>query len=315
MKRIIKFAVIVFIVIIITDILVGFGCRFYINNHRLSGEFGEIDYIVNKSDEDIIILGSSVALNGINPNIITDSLRASCYNGGANGQILPYYESLLECIVKRENKPSIIILGLRTNELAGEGNGGRYSVFLPYYHTGMENIDKRLEAKSREEKYFLSSNLYRYNPIWWRLFLYVFLPPEEKGKNGFTGNPLPMVYPELKNEISSPITNERINSFLNMVQLCKKNDIKLIILFPPMYFHYSDKTETIDYIEKYCIKNGIPCYNDSQDSTFTSDNHLFYDNIHVNIEGCKKYTLIICKRLKQLDKNNFLISSNNTKDI
>ena len=101
MKRIIKFAVIVFIVIIITDILVGFGCRFYINNHRLSGEFGEIDYIVNKSDEDIIILGSSVALNGINPNIITDSLRASCYNGGANGQILPYYEALLECIVKR----------------------------------------------------------------------------------------------------------------------------------------------------------------------------------------------------------------------
>lgn len=300
MKKIIKFVGIVIIVIIITDIMVGFGCRFYINNHRFSGEFGEIDYIAKKSDEDIIILGSSVALNGINPNIITDSLGLSCYNGGANGQILPYYESLLECIVKREKKPSIIILGLRTNELAGEGNGGRYSVFLPYYHTGMENIDKRLESKSWEERYLLYSNLYRYNPIWWRLFLYILLPPEEKGKNGFTGKPVPMVYPELKNDISSPITNERINSFLNMVQLCKKNDIRLIVVFPPMYFNYTDKTATIDYIEKYCINNGIPCYNDSQDSTFLSDSHLFYDNVHVNIVGCNKYMQIILERLKDL---------------
>ena len=300
MKKIIKFVGIVIIVIIITDIMVGFGCRFYINNHRLSGEFGEIDYIAKILDEDIIILGSSVALNGINPNIITDSLGLSCYNGGANGQILPYYESLLECIVKREKKPSIIILGLRTNELAGEGNGGRYSVFLPYYHTGMENIDKRLESKSWEERYLLYSNLYRYNPIWWRLFLYILLPPEEKGKNGFTGKPVPMVYPELKNDISSPITNERINSFLNMVQLCKKNDIRLVVVFPPMYFHYTDKTETIDYVEKYCIKNGIPCYNDSQNSTFLSDSHLFYDNVHVNIVECNKYMHIILERLKEL---------------
>lgn len=300
MRRIIKFIGIILIVIIITDILVGFGCRFFINNHRLSGEFGEIDYIANKSDNDIIILGSSVALNGINPNIINDSLGLSCYNGGANGQILSYYESLLECIVKRDKKPSIIILGLRTNELAGEGNGGRYNVFLPYYHTGMEEVDKKLESKSWEEKYLLYSNLYRYNPIWWRLFLYVFLPPEEKGKNGFTGKPVPMVYPELKNDISSPITNERINSFLNMVHLCKKFNIQLIVFFPPMYFHYTDKTETIDYVEKYCIKNGIPCYNDSQDSTFLSDSHLFYDNVHVNIVGCNKYTQIILERLKDL---------------
>lgn len=300
MRRIIKFIGIILIVIIITDILVGFGCRFFINNHRLSGEFGEIDYIANKSDNDIIILGSSVALNGINPNIINDSLGLSCYNGGANGQILSYYESLLECIVKRDKKPSIIILGLRTNELAGEGNGGRYNVFLPYYHTGMEEIDKKLESKSWEEKYLLYSNLYRYNPIWWRLFLYVFLPPEEKGKNGFTGKPVPMVYPELKNDISSPITNERINSFLNMVHLCKKFNIQLIVFFPPMYFHYTDKTETIDYVEKYCINNGIPCYNDSQDSTFLSDSHLFYDNVHVNIVGCNKYTQIILERLKDL---------------
>ena len=300
MRRIIKFIGIILIVIIITDILVGFGCRFFINNHRLSGEFGEIDYIANKSDNDIIILGSSVALNGINPNIINDSLGLSCYNGGANGQILSYYESLLECIVKRDKKPSIIILGLRTNELAGEGNGGRYNVFLPYYHTGMEEIDKKLESKSWEEKYLLYSNLYRYNPIWWRLFLYVFLPPEEKGKNGFTGKPVPMVYPELKNDISSPITNERINSFLNMVHLCKKFNIQLIVFFPPMYFHYTDKTETIDYVEKYCIKNGIPCYNDSQDSIFLSDSHLFYDNVHVNIVGCNKYTQIILERLKDL---------------
>lgn len=300
MRRIIKFIGIILIVIIITDILVGFGCRFFINNHRLSGEFGEIDYITNKSDNDIIILGSSVALNGINPNIINDSLGLSCYNGGANGQILSYYESLLECIVKRDKKPSILILGLRTNELAGEGNGGRYNVFLPYYHTGMEEIDKKLESKSWEEKYLLYSNLYRYNPIWWRLFLYVFLPPEEKGKNGFTGKPVPMVYPELKNDISSPITNERINSFLNMVHLCKKFNIQLIVFFPPMYFHYTDKTETIDYVEKYCINNGIPCYNDSQDSTFLSDSHLFYDNVHVNIVGCNKYTQIILERLKDL---------------
>lgn len=301
MKRLLLFIGIVSIIVLTTDILLGFCCRYYINHHRLMGEFGEIDYIVNRSNDSIIILGSSVALNGLNPNIIEDSIGISCYNGGANGQIIPYYESLLECIVKRKQKPSIIILGLRTNDLTGNGNGGRFNVFLPYYHTGMETIDRRLESKNWKEKYLLYSNIYRYNPIWWRLFLYVFFQPEEKGKKGFTGKPLPMVFPELKNDVSSTITKERVNSFLNMVKLCKDNNIKLIVIFPPMYFHYDEKTETIDYVEQYCMKNRIPCFNDSQDSLFLSDNHLFYDNVHVNIEGCTKYTQIICQRLKKID--------------
>ena len=97
MKRLILFIVMVSIIVLSTDILLGFCCRYYINHHRLMGEFGEIDYIVNSSNDSIIILGSSVALNGLNSNIIEDSIGISCYNSGANGQIIPYYESLFLC--------------------------------------------------------------------------------------------------------------------------------------------------------------------------------------------------------------------------
>ena len=53
MKRLLLFIGIVSIIVLTTDILLGFCCRYYINHHRLMGEFGEIDYIVNNNNNTV----------------------------------------------------------------------------------------------------------------------------------------------------------------------------------------------------------------------------------------------------------------------
>lgn len=300
MKKLAAFVAIALAAVVAADLLFGYIAKSYLVGHRLPGDYEEIDYLIKDLDEEILILGSSVALNGLNPNVIADSLGLSCYDGGANGQVMPFYESMLECAVGHPRRPSVLLLGLTPNELAGTGVGERFNLLLPYYHTGYPAIDRRLDSKSAAEPYLLRSSLYRYNTIWWRILLYHFITPGVKGEHGFTGKPVPVALPTLLPDTSATVTAERRQSFAHIADLCRQSGIHLVVFFPPIYQDYSGPTATIDYVARYCAAAGIACFDDSRDPYFLSRPDLFYDNIHLNIVGCQTYTSRFAHRLKPL---------------
>ena len=96
MKKVIKFILTVVAIVVIVDLIVGQIGDYMVDNHKMKGDYKSVEYVMTQCEEDVLILGSSVALNGIVPTVVTDSIGMSCYTGSANGLVLPFFETILE---------------------------------------------------------------------------------------------------------------------------------------------------------------------------------------------------------------------------
>ena len=300
MKKLALYIFSVLLIIFALDVGLGFFVRHYLKHNKLPGDYESIDYLIHESSEDMVIIGNSLALNDINPNLIADSLNITCFNGGANSQLFPYFETMLDCMLMRERHPKYILLALRPCELGGTGIGDRYNILIPYYHCGFDYLDKNLESVRPLEKCLLQSNLYRYNTIWWRILLYHFISSGISGENGFTGKPIPSIFPKTIEVETSPITDERTKSFTSFIQNCKKNSIKVMIFFPHVLNKKLDGEPTIGFVEDYCKAHNIPVFDDSDNPQFLLDEKLFYDNSHLNIKGSEEYTNYIIPKIRHI---------------
>ncbi len=298
MKKLLGFIFACAMLVSLTDLAFGAFSKCYVSNKPLPGDYESVDYLIKRGTDDVFILGSSIALNSLMPSVLEDSIGVTCFNGAANGQTLPFFESMMECVLKR-HKPKMFILGLSPREFAGSGVGGRYNFLIPYYGNGYSMIDSCLEARDKYEPYLLKSSLYRYNTIWWRILLYHFITPGEPGEKGFVAKGIPYVFPTLyKMEASDSITEQRKREFLSMAERCRQNGVRLVVYFPPQYYLTDRKSATIRFVEKYCGEHGILFYDDSDDEDFLNHKEWFYDNVHLNKDGAVVYSRMFTGRLR-----------------
>ncbi len=207
---------------------------------------------------------------------------------------------MLECVCTHSPKPKMILLGLKPDELQS-ASFGRFGMLKPYYKTGYETIDRVLESKDKAEPFLLKSALYRYNTIWWRILLYHFITPGVKGRNGFTGKEVPAVFPTMQHEkVGNKISQEAVDIFNGIVQICEDNQLKLLVFIPPVYRQVDRLDPSTEYVHAYCEQKDIPFYDDSQDEMFLAHPELFYDNRHINVVGCEKYTQMMVPRVREL---------------
>ena len=301
MKKVITFITIIVVVVIVVDLIVGQIGDYMVENHKLSGDYKSVEYVMTQSNEDILVLGSSVALNGIVPTVITDSLGMSCYNGAANGQVMPFFETMVECVLQRYT-PKTIIFGMRPDEMTTIGLGDRYNLLVPYYNKGYKTLDCYMESSSPEQKYLLNSNLYKYNNIWWRILLYQFITPNEQGEQGFVAKGTPRYFPKLNVETKDYIsTQERLDQFTRIVEMCKSKGVNMVVVFLPKYLklYNEGNLSLIKDVKNICDKYDIKYYVDVQKEEFLSDSTMFYDETHLNKEGAYKYTSDLVSRMKK----------------
>ena len=302
MKKLVVFIVSTIAILVAIDYLFGYAANIYLKKYGLRGDYLPIEYVVKQCKDDALFIGSSVVINSLMPSVIEDSLGITCYNAGANSQTMPYFHTILNCVLQRYT-PKMIILGLRPEELSGD-DVGRYHLLVPYYHTGYNEIDSVLESKNEHEKYLLKSNLYRYNTIWFRILLYHFLRGDESKKmknKGFSGHEKPLFPPYMTNsEGDQNISEKKVSIFEDMIRICKDHDITLVVYSPPMYTRYKEKTGTVKEIERLCKENSVQYYYDTQDSFFLGHQEWFYDNIHLNKYGSLKYSKMFATRLRDM---------------
>lgn len=301
MKRVIVWSIIIIVTILVLDILFGVAFNSHMKNHTLPGDYEMADHLLRNSDnEDIVVLGSSVALNSINTKTLQDSLGIKSFNGGANGQSFPFHLTLLKALLG-QHAPKHIILGIIPDNLSTTGKGARYNFLAPYYGMGISDIDSRLEEGDAIEQILLKSNFYRLNRIWFRIFLYNFVQPGIKGENGFVAKPIPPQFPERMEIVEhKSMSAERRNEFEEFVKLCKDNDVNLTVVFTPQCIISNNTAEDsiVTEVRNICEKNGVRLFDDRVIAPFNADNTLFYDDAHININGSKIYTDTILNRLK-----------------
>lgn len=301
MKKLIIWITSIVVIVAATDIIFGWGIRYYTRNHTLKGDYRATEHLIKDSVDELVVLGSSVALNSINTKALSDSLGVSAYNGGSNGQSLPFYLTMLEIIA---DKPGLktVILGMKEDGFCTTGLGPRFNLLMPYYETGHEGLDRRIESKSTLDKYLLKSSLYRYNTIWFRMLLYTIMEPGVQGERGFVAKDIPPVFPHkipIEAIPEDTVDSGRINEFEQFVKICNDRNIRLIVCVPPRY-EYAGTSAGGDYLRQRAMKKDFELWFDVTGTPLSADSTLFYDNTHLNFEGAKIYTDTIISRLRKL---------------
>jgi hypothetical protein len=301
--KIFIFPATVVILVVLIDGLFGIFVDLYLSKYSLPGEYRKIEYLMKESSEDLIILGSSLAINAYIPEIIEDSLGITCFNGGCNSQSLPFFQCMIESMLNRYT-PRCIVLSLRKEELV-LNSLARFGLLMPYYHRGNPSIDYFLEMENKGKTLFFHSNLYRYNTIGWRMLLYQIKSFDEIERKGFVPHTIPKFQPNLDDQSMysdyyyclNPVREE---SFRKIIRLCKDAGIQLIVTLPPVYIKFPDNGRPYELIalENLCKENNIPFINDSQSPFFLSRPDLFYDSRHLNYIGSEIYTKKILKDWK-----------------
>ena len=300
MKRL--FITIIGIVVLLGgfDISLGLIIKMWTSHHDLPGDNQRVEYMFKKGNEDIIILGSSVAINSLKPSILEDSLDFTVFNGGGNGQKIPYVPCVLDGILKHHH-PKFIFWGARVDELT-DSSFGRINLLMPYYHVGYSTIDKTLEEYSKGRKFFFNFNLYKYNTILFRILLTYAFPLNELGEKGYIKKPVRDIHPTFQyykkkvNKINTVYQDKNFicnRYFSQVVETCKKNKIKLFIYIPPVFRQIAPKdsiSHGVKLLQNNCLLYKIPFFDYSQDEYFFQHSELFYDNVHLNDNGSNVFT-------------------------
>jgi lysophospholipase L1-like esterase len=293
-------AFIFFIVILVcADRLLGF-----ILDKLFFSEQGKLSYALNECIDDIIILGASNAEAHYDANIISDSTTLSVFNFGSGGQNIYYHYAILNTILKHHT-PKVVILEL---------GGIDYLVTPPrwdkeqlpsslgplYFHC--DTVSNIIDAISPSEKCKYLSRIYPFNSTVDDI-IYSFLKGNNNAQIKNKGyvpikesfHLLTLTEEDLQGKEFDTAKIEYIERF---IELCKSQNIKIIIVRSPAYYIKTTNYSNLVY-ERLNKRIGIEIWDYEQDSSFLSHREYFKDALHMNQRGATIYSQIIAKRLKK----------------
>lgn len=304
MKRFIIWLSVVVVTVAAVDVSFGLFFNHYVSHNTLPGDYESVEKVLRNNDADILVLGSSVALNSINTKTLEDSLGCRTFNGGGNGQTFPFFLTMLKAAIEQK-VPDKVILCVQPGVFSADGLGGRYNLLAPYYGLGISDIDQNMSQHRRYDKYLLNGTSYKLNKIWFRILLYNFITPDIRGENGYVGKPVPPVFPTKEPVEVATLTDRRGAQLDEFMQICSDNGIDLIILFTPLYndLIMDRENNVISQIAERARPYRVKVYDDSELEPFASDSTLFYDNTHINIRGTEIYTDMIINRIRAAEND------------
>jgi hypothetical protein len=297
--RFLKSTIVVLLGLLIIDLLTGFiGNKIIERLPNYGGATIKDNFRLNKLKTDILIIGSSRASHHYVPSYIKDNIKEkyTIYNAGHDGQFVDCNSCITECVIKRE-KPKLIIFEIEEFELFSNDLKYRLETFAPYYNNNsiVKNYINRLGLNERIK---IKSNLYKYNS---KIPNFIISLVSNVGINdGY--EPLYTKMKIIKKENNNITDNNKNtiideyskNNFTNVIKLCNKEHIKIIVVSSPRY-----KTdEKNDFLKELCNTYNVPYIDMETTNYFNNHPGLFADAAHLNNDGATIYTKMFLKKLK-----------------
>jgi len=281
-----------FVTLGITDFVIGSLLRKYYFKQKGGFEF-LTSYALEETDAEVLIFGSSRAVNLYNTLLFEEQLKMSCYNTGRYGHPIFYHYAILHANLKRHT-PKLAILSFDAGNFSvNQSSYDQLSVLLPYYQDHPE-IRKVIDLKGPFEKLKMVSAIYPYNSM----IIPIIAGNSERSKFKFANI---KGYIPLTKEIKGPLKNidytketvldsVKINTYKAFLQLCINSNIKLYVVCPPYLINAKGTDLSIKTAIEINKQYQVDFLDYSRDTFFTSKPKLFYDFRHLNEKGVEIFT-------------------------
>lgn len=263
--------------------------------------------INNQLEKDIIIIGSSKALNGIDPGIVEAITGKTCYNLGISGSNIEFHETILSLVLQTKKLPKTIIYNIDDPGTLIKFDDimvYRKEELYPYVNNEYVNtivgnkLDKSIWAMRISEVYHQNVNLIgavKYIIRGKEIPDYEINNVDINGANLMEGHQAKhenMIFFERNLFYESENEYKPYkNAFLRIINKCKEKDINLILVFTPSFV-----SQTCGFKNRIIelTANKVPIYDYSEEFKY---NNLFYNYEHLNKEGALKFSSLLAKKL------------------
>ncbi len=305
MKKYIKY--ILFILIFISgDIFIGYVLSVFSKKQKYDNRIELI--LENKIEADVVIIGSSEALNDYSPEEIKLNTGLSCYNLGQSGSNPIFHETILDLVLKSAHKPKLVIYNVDDYAALYTKSGiiFRKDVLYPYVDNPF--ICKKINSELGKNELATSiSYTYRQNVNFINALKYLLFGKEKPDARTTNINSFGATLVDKKgedehtvfemNNINLSVLRMNLdyrNSILNIQKKCSENNIQLLFCLPPQ-FRKSTKG----------FKNRIQSVIDSTYQLIDYSNSLteaayFSDQEHLNKDGATYFSKLISADIKKI---------------
>lgn len=287
------------LLVFLMDFCLG-GANAWLYHRSQYGIFHRQQYVLNESEDDIIILGSSRASHHYVPSIISDSLGMSCYNAGSEGMCIYYHYAMLASMIERGHRPKVVIYDVMNLDIQ-EYPGPTFTLdaaldrIAPHYGE-FECLDNLFALNGWKERLKLMFLTYRYNSKSVQSIKCNFIPsPEDNGYEKVSGHLPDDVAFESLDYGNYNIDTLKLQYLNKLIHLAKANHIQLIFVLSPYY--KDNPSNALDVAKETAEQNGlilIDCYNDPE----MMKRELFRDVMHLNDEGAHEWSSFLAHILR-----------------
>jgi hypothetical protein len=260
----------------------------------------------------VVVYGSSRAWMQIDPGLIEDSLQVPAYNLGINSHNFRLENFRHQLLLKYCEKPRLIIHSLGTTTLEKRADLFNADQFLPYmlFNPDMKAVIEDYKGYTPRDFYIPMLRYFGKRDALTAVLKYVINPGHNPGKRtrGFESvkdltwhNDLEKVKKKMSSyEVKiDPVT---VTAFKNYITDCKKQGIKLVLVYSPEYFEGQLFTKNRDSImslfKTISTTFGVPYYDYSNDS-MSYRQQYFFNAEHLNKLGADLFTKKLIDTLKR----------------
>lgn len=283
---------------------IGFAILFVVSNYIYLLTIQQLDWNFKKRIEslnlespnyDIIVIGNSLAMDGIDTGLLTQNGYSSYNLSIAGASLNTNYIQLNEYLKKYNHKPEFVILGLgaymnsfKEEKVHPVVDYGQENKKLSYKEIPMikfkwifKELIKKVVSKAHRDAYLHFGQLKFAKQI-----------PDE------TEIDLERKFPMKKYQTSDLIRK--------ILTTCTQNGIKLLIVELPGYKKVRHKKEFNCKLLDNQTNNGLLLdYNNIEACKIYDSNKDWIGNHHLNIYGAKKLTNLLIKDLVKIGSRNF----------
>lgn len=285
---------------LILDFAIGLCLDYVRNNLPMDGErTAKAEYVINKVDADIVIIGSSRAQAHYDTRVFRDSIPdLTVFNCGGDNQKFWYCDIVTNCILDRYS-PTMVIWDFQLNDL--EPFNENLSLLYPYYKEN-DYVKERLLEREPLLKYQLWLNTYRYNGSGSRILTASRLPKDfGKDRLGYSGHKplktISMVFDDLHYTYITPDSG-KVEQLERTIRKAQDKGVKLVFTISPVVNKITGENSTIETLRSICSKYEIPLIDDSQLDGFVGNPDSGYDSNHLNSEAAALFTRTLISQIK-----------------